>query len=297
MVNIPYDTLYYAILVVSLISMSAIVFILVLFFKHRQDTSNRGELIIYLCIATFLSSLSYTIPWRLSKESAACKIQGNLMLIAETAQYICAALVGYDSYHSIVKLKGENIRFTWKRRFVYIMIGFGFPSVLAVITNIVDRIGPAKPWCWIQAYEDEISCVYQIFLYCIFFGSGVLNIIFALIVIKNLSNETASDPVQSKQHRDVICKMFRYPIVLVITIFPSVLIRAIKRETIDTSTQKGTDILNSIGMIGISSFGAFAVFSYVFSCDIIRMLRNYMKADKKGEEEESEINMSSFVSM
>lgn len=294
MVVVSYDTLYYAIFTVSLISMLAIVLILFLFFKHRQSTSNRGELVIYLCIATFLSSLSYTMPWGLTKQNALCIIQGNLMLIAETAQYICAALVGYDSYHSIVVLKGENTRFTWKRRFAYIMIGFGFPTTLAIITNIADRIGPAKPWCWIQAYEDEISCVYQIFLYCIFFGSGVLNIIFAFIVIRNLSNETASDLVQSRQHRDVICKMFRYPIVLVITIFPSVLIRALRRETIDTSTQMGTDLLNAIGMIGISSFGAFAVFSYVFSCDIIKMLIRYMKTSTK--DKQSEIDLSSYVS-
>ena len=292
MVNVSYDALYYAILTVSLISMLAIILILFLFFKYGQNKSNRGELVIYLCIATFLSSLSYSMPWGLTKEDTLCIIQGNLMLIAETSQYICGALVGYDTFHSIVVLKGENTRFTWKRRFAYIMIGFGFPTALAVVTNIVGRIGPAKPWCWIEAYEDNISFVYQVFLYCIFFGSGVLNIIFAFIVIRNLSNETASDFVQSIQHRNVICKMFRYPIVLVITIFPSVLIRALKRGKSNTST--GTDLLSAIGMIGISSFGAFAVFSFVFSCDVIKMLIRYMKTSRK--DKQSEIDLTSYVS-
>lgn len=292
MVTVTYDTLYYAILTVSLISMLAIILILFLFFKHGQNTSNRGELVIYLCIATFLSSLSYSLPWGLTGQDPLCIIQGNLMLIAETSQYICGALVGYDSYHSIVVLKGENTRFTWKRRFTYMMLGFGFPTALAIITNIVDRIGPAKPWCWIEAYEDTISLVYQVFLYCIFFGSGVLNIIFAFIVIRNLSNETASDLTQSRQHRDVICKMFRYPIVLVVTIFPSVLIRTLKRETSNSPTE--TDLLHAIGMIGISSFGAFAVFSFVFSCDIIKLLIRYMKTSRKDKQQE--IDLSSYVS-
>ena len=89
--------------------------------------------------------------------------------------------------------------------------------------------------------------------------------------------------------------MIRYPLVLVITIFPTILIRAIKRDNIQNENE--TDFWNAAGMIGISLFGALAVFSYVFICDFCTLLKKYIKTNEYKEELERELSMDTFVSV
>ena len=81
---------------------------------------------------------------------------------------------------------------------------------------------------------------------------------------KEMSNE------QKQINRNLICKMFRHPILLVVMILPTIIIRTITSER---KNQEETDIVNSIGIIGISSFGVISVFSYGFTCDVINMLK------------------------
>ena len=271
--DVDYDILYQIIIGISIVSMVFIVITVFLYFLYRKNSSTRAELLIYLCFSTFFSSVSYIIPWKMSSESPSlCTVQGILMVIAETGQYLWAGIIGFHTTYSIITYKDGNMKLSNKLRFIYWMIGFGFPIISSIILYAIDRIGFKGPWCWIRIEEkrDILGQCLQIFFYFIFFGSGFLNIILALSLFCYISKDVGLNEAQKKKNRGLVCKMFRHPIILVVMILPTVIIRVC---TIEEKDSKGTKYLNSIGIIGISSFGVISVFSYGFTCDFINMLK------------------------
>jgi hypothetical protein len=97
-----------------------------------------------------------------------------------------------------------------------------------------------------------------------------LNIILALSLFCYISKDVRLNEAQKKKNRGLVCKMFRYPIILVVMILPTIIIRVF---TIEEVNWERTKVINSIGIIGISTFGAISVFSYGFTCDFINMLQ------------------------
>lgn len=250
-----------------------IVITVFLYFLYRKNSSTRAELLIYLCFSTFFSSVSYILPWKTSSESPRlCTVQGILMVIAETGQYLWSGIIGFHTTYSIITYKDGNMKLSKKLRFMYWMIGFGFPIILSIILYAIDRIGFKGPWCWIriEGKGDILGQCLQIFFYFIFFGSGVLNIILALSLFCYISKDVGLNEAQKKKNRGLVCKMFRYPIILVVMILPTIIIRVF---TIEEVNWERTKVINSIGIIGISTFGAISVFSYGFTCDFINMLQ------------------------
>ena len=270
---VGYNDLYRAILGISIVSMVFIFITVLLYFLYRKNSSTRAELLIYLCLSTFFSSVSYILPWNTSSDyPSLCTFQGILMVIAETGQYLWAGIIGFHTTYSIRTYKDGNMKLSKKLRFIYWMIGFGFPIILSIVLYAIDRIGFKGPWCWIRIEEkgDILGQGLQIFFYFIFFGSGVLNIFFALYLFNYISKDGGLNEAQKRKNRGLVCKMFRHPIILVVMILPTVIIRVC---TIEEEGWEGTEVVNSIGIIGISSFGVISVFSYGFTCDFINMLK------------------------
>ena len=152
------------------------------------------------------------------------------------------------------------------------MIGFGVPIILSVLLWAFNRIGFKGPWCWIRIEEkgDKAGLLLQMGFYLIFFGSGFLNIILGSSLLVYISKDKEVNEIQKQRNKNLVCKMYRHPIILVIMILPTIIIRLITRENIHS---EGTKIVNSIGIIGISSFGVVSVFSYGFTCDFINMIK------------------------
>lgn len=274
--NFRKDTIYKWVVVLGVITLPFLLIAIIILITNIRAKTGKYKLILLLSISTFFCTLSYIIPWKKVQENKAlCFIQGNLMLMFETSQYLISMLVGYHTRYVIINKNGSDMGFMNIQLFTYSFIGFGIPLILVTIANIKNGIGYCSPWCWIvdSKGENNLDFIYRIIAYFIMVGSQLLNIFFSISIIANLNNDPSISIEQKKRHKSLIYKMLRYPICLLICVVPGLINRISsfgEEEDIDKNTMS---LLSSIATILLSSSGFFILIIYGLTLNTIRLLK------------------------
>ena len=271
------DTVYNWVFGFGIISLPFLFLASILLLYNIKAKTGKYKLILLLAVSTFFCTLSYILPWEEHKKedppSTLCYIQGNLMVMFETSQYLISMLVGYHTRFVILFNNGSDTGFKKSRLFAYGFVGFGIPLILLIIANMLDRIGYCSPWCWILDKEDEVDYFYRILTYSLMIGSQLLNICFSLSIIAHLNNDPYISEEQKKRHTSLIYKMLRYPICLLICIAPGLINRISSLGESRSDDDKGMTFLSSLATIMLTSSGFVILFMYGLTLNAFRLLK------------------------
>ena len=287
------NTIYKWVLGLGIISLPFLFLAIILLIYNIKAKTGKYKLILLLIISTFFCTLSYILPWKEpikgKPKSTLCCIQGNLMLMFETSQYLLSMLVGYHTRFVILFNKGSDTRFNKVHLFTYIFVGYGIPLILVIIANLTKMIGYCSPWCWILDGDNELSNAYRVIVYLIMVGSQVLNIYFSISIFKNLNHDPSISVEQKKRDKSLVCTRLGYPICLLICIIPGLINRISSLGK--SQTNEGMSWLSSLAIIMLSSSGFFILILYGMIFQVYRLLKESCnKTVKPDEDYYSEVN-------
>lgn len=281
------STIYKWVLGLGIISLPILFLAIILLIYNINAKTGKYKLILLLIISTFFCTLSYILPWKEPK-STLCSIQGNLMLMFETSQYLLSMLVGYHTRFVILFNKGSDTRINKVHLFTYIFVGYGIPLILVIIANLTKMIGYCSPWCWILDENNELSHAYRVIVYLIMIGSQVLNIFFSMSIFKNLNYDSFISVEQKTRDKSLVCKMLGYPICLLVCIIPGLINRIASLGK--SQTDEGMSWLSSLAIIMLCSSGFFILILYGMILNIYRLLKESCNKTVTPDEEYYSVN-------
>lgn len=289
------STIYKWVLGLGIISLPILFLAIILLIYNINAKTGKYKLILLLIISTFFCTLSYILPWKEPKgepkgepKSTLCSIQGNLMLMFETSQYLLSMLVGYHTRFVILFNKGSDTRINKVHLFTYIFVGYGIPLILVIIANLTKMIGYCSPWCWILDGNNELSHAYRVIVYLIMIGSQVLNIFFSMSIFKNLNYDSFISVEQKTRDKSLVCKMLGYPICLLVCIIPGLINRIASFGK--SQTDEGMSWLSSLAIIMLCSSGFFILILYGMILNIYRLLKESCNKTVTPDEEYYSVN-------
>ena len=286
------STIYKWVLGLGIISLPILFLAIILLIYNINAKTGKYKLILLLIISTFFCTLSYILPWKkpINEESKStlCSIQGNLMLMFETSQYLLSMLVGYHTRFVILFNKGSDTRINKVHLFTYIFVGYGIPLILVIIANLTKMIGYCSPWCWILDRNNELSHAYRVIVYLIMIGSQVLNIFFSISIFKNLNYDSFISVEQKTRDKSLVCKMLGYPICLLVCIIPGLINRIASFGK--SQTDEGMSWLSSLAIIMLCSSGFFILILYGMILNIYRLLKESCNKTVTPDEEYYSVN-------
>lgn len=286
------STIYKWVLGLGIISLPILFLAIILLIYNINAKTGKYKLILLLIISTFFCTLSYILPWKEpikgEQKSTLCSIQGNLMLMFETSQYLLSMLVGYHTRFVILFNKGSDTRINKVHLFTYIFVGYGIPLILVIIANLTKMIGYCSPWCWILDENKELSHAYRVIVYLIMIGSQVLNIFFSMSIFKNLNYDSFISVEQKTRDKSLVCKMLGYPICLLVCIIPGLINRIASLNK--SQTDEGMSWLSSLAIIMLCSSGFFILILYGMILNIYRLLKESCNKTVTPDEEYYSVN-------
>lgn len=100
-----------------------------------------------------------------------CIAQGAFMLYSDLSQYSVAAII---SLYTLLTIKQTQNVLTLKKRLFIYLIGYIFPLTVAILSILLDKIGPNIYWCWIKTSEKDYMLLNYFFVwFFIFFNISV----------------------------------------------------------------------------------------------------------------------------
>jgi hypothetical protein len=209
-------------------------------FKNLRNST--FEMIFYSSISSFISKLSYVInfiPWYKKDYSySLCQTQGFLIIWFENSESIWSSIIAYTMYERVSRLETEESKIPFKRRLLYLFLGYFVPLLLALISFLLNLIGRSFLWCYIESHGINLNVrnktaliLFYIFMWTLFF----ISLSFILKVVKFLNNLYIN-----KSDKEMIIRFTSrlklFPLVQVIGLVPVTISRCIQLFGIETNT-------------------------------------------------------------
>lgn len=217
-------TIYYANLVVSSLSILGSIFIIILYFCYPSLRRLPFRLIFYLTIADLGNSIGMAIPYM--KSYPLCQIQGYFVSYFGLSSLLWCAFIAHAI--SLTVLYKKDIS---KYEKLYLVIGFVLPVLSFLVLIDIHEYKVALGWCWIMQtnyvnFEFYRQIAYRLITYYL-----PLLFVFMYITVQHfkvISEIKASDifkPETRKYGQAMILKLKMYPIIMIGSLLPVVIIR------------------------------------------------------------------------
>lgn len=219
------------------LSILGCLFIIIMFLCNKSLRSFAFETVIYLTLSSMMSTISYLIyliddPNQINWN--ACYVQSFLMVMFENCQYIWGTLIGYGVYQAVVaddlNESSTTNQSECKKRFRYLLVGFGVSLVITLILSFLNIFGPSGAWCWIDStgsFRDQNkikNTIFLVLIYCFYWILIIINIILTVKVVIFLNKNFNMKEERERIHRYII-KLLWYPMIQILCVFPGTINR------------------------------------------------------------------------
>jgi uncharacterized membrane protein YtjA (UPF0391 family) len=202
-----------------------------------------------------------------------CQVQSWMESFFELSSPMWTTAIAATLYMSVImRRSGEQIEssFRWM-----VVVCIGIPLILTIVPGALGYYGVAGAWCWIADAHAEWR-FYQFFLpllACILFNGYVyFRVICAIRATVKASEEASSggrsDPT-AMQMRQIVGRLLRYPLILVIVWF----FAAVNRATEAATGGEQIFVLYMLQKFFSSSQGFLNALAYGFSAGVQEAVR------------------------
>jgi hypothetical protein len=223
--------IYFIELAIGIFSMIGCFFVIIAYIFYPKIRNRAFELVFYLMISSFFNNLSYVINYIeedniIIENMTLCRAQAFIMIWSEVSQITWALLIVHSVYEKVVNFdeSAESSCSTCLQRIKYILIGFIYPLILAIVGLLCDYLGPSGKWCWINTTaNDYLGMTYGYAIYIIIWLSIFVELIITCLIIRFL-NKTYSGEKRVIVTK-FIHKLITYPIIQMVCVTPATINR------------------------------------------------------------------------
>jgi hypothetical protein len=236
------------------------------------------EMIFYSSISSFISKLSYVInfiPWyKKDYNNSLCQAQGFLIIWFENSESIWSSIIAYTMYERVSRLETEESKIPYKKRLLYLLLGYCVPLLLALISFFFDLIGRSFLWCYIESQGTNLNIrnktaliLFYTFMWTLFF----ISLSFILKVVKFLNNLYINKSDKEMINR-FTSRLKLFPLVQVICLVPVTISRCIQLFGFETNS-----IFDYFIMVILCSQGIFYGIIYCQNPIVKDNIKGYFK--------------------
>ena len=220
---INYEPLYKSIIVLSSISIISLILCMFAFLCYKSLHLYSYKQVMYLFIATTLSTYSYLLYFNKTNElsTTVCQIQAFFLLWFEQSQFIWSALISYTTYKITTQSLGSDFVPPANVQKGYLYLGFIFPFANTAFAYLNGLLGESGHWCWISTLTIPGQILSWV-AYSFYWAAIIFNTYYTvklLMYVKGLNIDLKEKEIISKSLRKLYC----YPVIQLIVTVPACL--------------------------------------------------------------------------
>ena len=125
-----------------------------------------------------------------------------------------------------------------------------------LIAYFLGQMGNSGVWCWIKN-KDISGQILQWVSFILAYSSGLINLTFSIRLFIYFTKKKIIEPEEAKKRKGIISKLLRYPIIQIISIFPSTINRIYA-----VITEKNSIVLGDISLFFEWFQGIFIIITF-----------------------------------
>jgi hypothetical protein len=248
------------------LSILSCLIILIVYFYKKNLCSWAMELVAYLTFSVMMNSVAYLLLYidndNIEINMTLCNLQAFLMIWFEFSVFLWASIIGISIYKNVINHKLN--RPEWRRRSLYLCIGYFLPFIVALTAYFYDTFGKAGKWCWINTYNPIQSVfVFSVVIYATYWLLILGNLVLTFIVSRQLSRLSVNDE-EKIIIRKLVFKILRYPCIQLLCMLPPTL-----NHIIDRVTGSHNYVLYVVYILFVSSQGLFYSIAYGYNMPVL----------------------------
>ena len=185
-------------MIFSSVSMITSIISIIICIIYRKFKNFVLELVMHLSFSTFL----YGIPAFLEinhddEPDNSCKFQAVFIIATDFIVLIWISLISISAYYILKYNKYFEKKITLIR-IIFIIIAYGLPLIISLVTLLTDSLGQSGPWCWL--WINNTNCdrcyIFMRLFYCLYWFFTLLNIFFIFKTYTYERNTRQNDEIK-----------------------------------------------------------------------------------------------------